>query len=98
MLVRQKAIETDMKITVRELKSVIGRAVAEAKGAKSKKKPIADKKKKRTVREGAEHAEIADAFEQLIDMHGWDEIPNGEQMLASLRKMNARLQVSSTQE
>lgn len=73
-----------MKITVRELKSAIGQAVREARSAR---RPV----NRRLRREGAEHASIADAVEELIDMPGWDEVEGGQNLLATLKKIGARL-------
>lgn len=73
-----------MKITVRELKSAIGQAVRESRSAR---RPV----NRRLRREGAEHASIADAVEELIDMPGWDEVEGGQSLLATLKKIGARL-------
>jgi len=74
-----------MKITVRELKSAIGQAVREARVAKARSV------NRRLRREGAEHASIADAVEELIDMPGWENVENGDSLLATLKKIGARL-------
>ena len=80
-----------MKITVRELKSAIGQAVREARSIK--RSPVSNR---RLRREGAEHVGIADAFEELIDMPGWEDVDGGSQILATLKKMNARIQTSAS--
>ena len=81
--------EFTVKITVRELKSAIGQAVREARHTH---RPT----NRRLRREGAEHASIADAVEELIDMPGWDEVEGGQNLLATLKKIGARLHAQSS--
>lgn len=84
-----------MKISVRQLRETIQSAVRDARlGARRPTR--AASARRRSLREGAEVAAIADAFDELAEMPGWDALGDeGEAALATLKKLRARITTSA---